>query len=194
MLRRSPLRPQSGVMLLEVLVTLLVLAVGLLGLAGLQAKTQAVEAESYQRGQALVLQEDMVSRLAAGAAASANAAPYLTTAAGTQGVLNCAPLSGPAFDLCQWNNDLAGVAEVHAGNRVGAMLGARGCIFQVQAPDNTAGVCKPGIYQVDIAWQGMHKTNSPPSNCGTDAQYGGPGYRRVVSRTVTLGVHGCESI
>lgn len=44
---------QAGVTLIEVLVTIIILAFGLLGLAGLQAKVQLTEVESYQRAQAI---------------------------------------------------------------------------------------------------------------------------------------------
>ena len=54
----SPLPPryarQRGVSLVEVLITLLILAFGLLGVAGLQAKMSLAEMESYQRSQAIL--------------------------------------------------------------------------------------------------------------------------------------------
>ncbi|MHB1054222.1 MAG: type IV pilus modification protein PilV, partial [Thiobacillus sp.] len=59
------LAAQRGTSLLEVLVTILILAIGLLGLAGLQARLQVSEMESYQRSQALILLDDMASRIAA---------------------------------------------------------------------------------------------------------------------------------
>ena len=54
---------QNGATLLEVLVTVIILAFGLLGLAGLQMQTRSVEMESYQRSQAMVILNDMVNRL-----------------------------------------------------------------------------------------------------------------------------------
>ena len=47
-----------GVSLIEVLVTIVILAVGLLGLAGLQMRLQSSEVEAYQRTQASLLLED----------------------------------------------------------------------------------------------------------------------------------------
>ncbi|MDE2388510.1 MAG: type IV pilus modification protein PilV, partial [Betaproteobacteria bacterium] len=63
-----------GVSLIEVLVTMVVLAVGLLGLAGLQIRLQSSELESYQRTQALILLEDMTNRISTN---RANAAAYV---------------------------------------------------------------------------------------------------------------------
>ena len=45
---------QRGTSLVEVLVTLVILAFGLLGVAGLQAKMSLAQMESYQRSQALM--------------------------------------------------------------------------------------------------------------------------------------------
>ena len=54
---------QSGFTMIEVLVTIGILVVGLLGLAALQTLTQVAELESYQRSQAIVLVRDMADRM-----------------------------------------------------------------------------------------------------------------------------------
>jgi type IV pilus assembly protein PilV len=72
-----PLHTQRGTTLLEVLITIVILAIGLLGLAGLQARLQSSEMEAYQRSQALILLNDMASRIATN---RANAANYVTGA------------------------------------------------------------------------------------------------------------------
>ena len=72
-----PLRRARGLSLVEVLVTLVVLAFGLLGLAAFQAKAHVGTIESYQRAQAAVLLQDMQSRLSSN---GAHAADYLTDA------------------------------------------------------------------------------------------------------------------
>ncbi|HWJ93407.1 MAG TPA: type IV pilus modification protein PilV, partial [Telluria sp.] len=60
--RQLPLR-QHGVTLVEVLVTVIVLAIGLLGIAAFQSKAQVGSVEAYQRAQAVVLLQDMSGRL-----------------------------------------------------------------------------------------------------------------------------------
>ena len=95
-----------GTSMIEVLVTLVIVAIGLLGLAGLQSRLQISEMESYQRAQALILLNDMASRLAAN---RANAASYITpgplgagmtcpTSTATPGTSNCSnsTLASPA--------------------------------------------------------------------------------------------------
>jgi type II secretory pathway pseudopilin PulG len=52
-------KPQQGSSLLEVLITIVILAFGLLGLAAFQSKVQVAEVESYQRAQAILALADM---------------------------------------------------------------------------------------------------------------------------------------
>ena len=58
-------RAVRGTSMIEVLVTLVIIAFGLLGMVGLQAKLQSTEMESYQRTQALLLLDDLRGRVEA---------------------------------------------------------------------------------------------------------------------------------
>lgn len=156
-------RPHLGFSLIEVLVTIIILMIGLLGLAGLQARALTSQMESYQRSQALVLLKDMADRIDAN---RINAASYITTGRtppylGTDNPSStCAASSvGQTKDFCEWNNALLGSAEAQTtgGTPVGAMIGARGCVFQLQAA--ASGV--PSVYQVVVSWQGLN-TTAPP--------------------------------
>lgn len=55
-------RTQRGVSLIEVLIALLITAVGLLGFAALQARALQSTEESYSRAQAAAIAQDMVER------------------------------------------------------------------------------------------------------------------------------------
>lgn len=57
------LRSQGGFTLLEVLVTIVILSLGLLGYAGLQMATLKNSASAYQRSQATILANDMFDRM-----------------------------------------------------------------------------------------------------------------------------------
>lgn len=57
---RAPIKRQQGVSLLEVLVTMIVIAIGLLGLAGLQATTLKNGNTAYFRSQATMLSYDIL--------------------------------------------------------------------------------------------------------------------------------------
>lgn len=105
---------QGGFTLLEVLVTMVILAIGLLGLAGLQATSLRFNQSSYLRSQATNLAYDMVDRMRA----NRNAAlPSSGTGAYDNQALAspppaCAPgtaLSGTvaAKDITAWRNALA---------------------------------------------------------------------------------------
>jgi type IV pilus assembly protein PilV len=183
-------RHHRGTSLVEVLITLLILAFGLLGVAGLQSKVGLVEMESYQRAQAILALSEITERINAN---RAQAASYVT--AGSLGTADAQPTdcttvaAGPTRDLCEWSNALKGAGEqLTAGNpatNVGGTVGARGCITQVQAPNPALGVCSPGIYEVSVAWQGMSPTAAPALACAQGA-YGTDTYRRLISTRIAI--------
>jgi type IV pilus assembly protein PilV len=187
-----PVPNQRGSTLLEVLVTVVILAFGLLGLAGMQAKIQLAEMEAYQRAQAILLLSDMIERISAN---RLQAASYVSSSAygtGDSQPASCSNVAaGFALDLCEWSNALKGAAEKSGGNNSGAMIGARGCVELVQAPDTTAAVCTPGIYRVTVTWQGLHKTASPSLTCGRGL-YGDEAQRRAISNQITIGLPSCS--
>lgn len=186
----------GGDTLMEVLVTLFILAIGLLGFIALQAKIHSVDAEAYARAQAILLLSDMTDRINARSGAisadPALAPGYAMADIGIGAAADCtAAAAGAARDLCEWGNALRGTAEAGSGGgSVGAMLGARGCIELLQVPDATAGVCTPAIFRVTVAWQGMTKTSIPAITCGQN-QYGAEEYRRVVAARVVVGLPSC---
>jgi type IV pilus assembly protein PilV len=168
---------QAGFSMIEVLVTIAILMIGLLGLAALQTNATVAELEAYQRSQALVLVQDMADRISAN---KTNAVSYKRDDVGLT-VVDCAAMTGADLDLCEWGNKLVGAAEVTgAGGRVGAMIGARGCITEPT----------PNYYMVTIAWQGFSAAGSstPGAPCGAAAY--GAGQRRTVSMVVRVGLLG----
>jgi len=171
---------ERGATMLEVLITIVIVVFGLLGLAGLQARMQAAELESYQRTQALVLLQDMVDRLTTN---RKNAAQYVTAevGTGTAEVANCTALGTQhERDLCEWSNALLGASEKKAGGAIGAMIGARGCITNpVAAP--------PLEFEIAVAWQGLSATTAPAiSACGQGDYGADEAYRRVVTARVVV--------
>jgi len=62
---RAPRRPQSGFMLIEVLVTIVIFTIGLLGVIGLQALAMSSSHLSSMRSSATVLTSDMAERMRA---------------------------------------------------------------------------------------------------------------------------------
>lgn len=174
-----------GFGMVEVMVTLLIIMIGLLGLAALQGKSLTTQMEAYQRAQAIVIAKEMVARISAD---QQNAASYATgaTPLGTDSdqESNCALYSwgGKERSFCEWHNMLLGATESLSGNAVGAMIGARGCVDYSAATTTT-----PERVLVTVAWQGLNPTAAPPDEvtCGEDA-YGDERLRRVITIPMTI--------
>lgn len=179
-------RSQRGISLIEVLVTVIILSIGLLGMAGLQSRLQQSEMEAYQRSQALILLNDMANRIASN---RNNAADYDTTGlADPLGAdMTCPANTGSRQqrDASEWCSALQGAAETSGGSNIGAMLGGRGCVESLGS----------GQYLITVAWQGLAPISAPPAGiaCGKDS-YDGPAgstcsgdrCRRVVTTIVRV--------
>lgn len=166
---------QQGATLIEVLVTVIVTVIGLLGAVALQTRAYATESESYQRAQAAVLLEDMANRIRANKLeAAAYVAPEI--GAGAIDTTCAAAATVAARDLCEWANLLRGAAETHSGNSVGAMIGARSCITR---PDPAV-----DLYVIAVVWQGTVQTAAPTTACGAAMGYGN--LRRALSTVVRI--------
>ena len=170
-------RAQSGALLIEVLIAVLICAFGLLGFAGMQARAVSTDFETLQRSEALVLLEDMVSRMNAN---RGHAGDYVTAGVlGAGALVDCTGQTGAALDLCEWSNLIRGSAEQTGGNTIGAMISARGCI--------TRPATSTDRYVVSIAWQGIVQTGASASPCGQgDAAFPDDTLRRTASATVCV--------
>lgn len=171
----------SGVGLIEILVSLVVTAIGLLGLAVLQGKAQRAEMESYQRSQALILLHDMASRLRTNRENANSYVGEVGYGSAFADAGSCANSEQPMAtqDLSCWHNALLGAAEQIGGSNVGALIGGHGCI--------TGGGAS---FQVSIAWQGLSESglsSSDPRNtnsCGQGLYGGNDALRRILSLPV----------
>lgn len=120
---------QSGFTMLEVLVALLVLAIGLLGLAGLMASSMRNNLSASHRTQATWMAYDIIDRMRAnreGAVTGDYATPM-----GAGAVCSAAVPAGTvsAQDIAAWKNQLAcslpagnGSIDVNAGTRAATIL------------------------------------------------------------------------
>jgi type IV pilus assembly protein PilV len=220
--RTSMFYRQCGFSLIEVMISLLIMVVGLLGLAGLMVQSQRAEMESYQRAQALILLQDMAGRINANRKAATcypftpnllTSTPFLgtnsTLAAPTVPATQCStsailavypsmPAATAAIaastvvaDLNAWHNTLLGAAEVMAGNKVGVMIGARGCISydatkQMVDPVTLAAIPGSGLYTISIAWQGLAPTSANGALLCGQNQYSAENMRRVISMSLRI--------
>lgn len=99
----------SGFTMIEVLIAIVVLSIGLLGLAGLQSTGLRNNQDAYARTVAATLANDMADRIRANMAGF-NAGNYNNTASATAGCLNntgCTPQEMAETDTYYWNQALA---------------------------------------------------------------------------------------
>jgi type IV pilus assembly protein PilV len=184
------MKRERGILLIEVLISMLIASVALLGTVALMARSTRNEMESYQRVQALTLVQDMVSRINANrqvAACYSSGATGLTVGTGMAAPPVCAtgtptPTALQAAtanaDLAAWRNALLGAGEVSAGNKVGAMIGAIGCVERIDATNN--------VYRVTVVWQGLMPTAAPSLACGQGKFGPDDSLRRAVSVQVRI--------
>jgi len=170
----------KGFTLIEVLVTLLILAVGLLGLAGMNARVLNGQFEAYQRAQAMMLVEDMASRIRSNPAAARDG-DY-----GSDDVLDlttedCSDATGVDLDWCEWNQALRGASTVEGEQKLGSLLGARGCIENIST-DASGQV----VIRVAVAWQGLVPTAGSSISCGKGEYGDDDRLRRLVFVDVVL--------
>lgn len=180
----------TGFTMIEVLVTLFVIALGLLGLAALQSRVHQAEFEAYNRAQALVLLDAIVNRINANRATAPcyaittdGGTPYLGMPdAGHASSITCSGYGDAntqqlaVNDLNEWDRMAQGTTELVGAAAVGAALGARGCISFDPAT---------ATYTVAVAWQGIAATSAPAVACGNN-RYGAETRRRVVWATLRI--------
>ena len=153
---RNRLRASSGYTLLELLISVVVLSLGLLGVGSLQAVSVRSNFEAFQRTDASQLANDIVDRIRANStmlSIYASAADY--TLGG--GVIENKPpacAQSDSADTCQ--NKMANLdrwewEQIIDSATSTSMVNGRICITQ---PDFAA---NPGIVQVVVAWRGIAK-------------------------------------
>ena len=192
-MKRSGL--ESGFTLIEVLVTFLVIALGLLGLAALQVNTINNAFEAYQRALVTALVDDMADRLRMNPQAVSSGAysPFnpdagcISATTTTEMTARLTPGDRASHDQCQWSDLIDGLAVKAAQDDeqgIAAPTGAMGCIEML-----TGSGSGESIARVSVAWQGITAQAAPFATCGADSfndPEGNPNeaYRRVVYRDV----------
>lgn len=151
----SPARaPEAGFSLLEVMIALIVLAVGLLGLAAMQSFSLRYNNQSYQRSQATAAIYDMADRMRAnpegvraGVYALSPATNIPPSAATNCYATACLTASAMAnFDMNQW------VTFITQPQVLGASATAE--IKSVVAVDPTY------VYQITVNWEENNVTQN----------------------------------
>ncbi len=150
-------RAAAGFTLVEVMVTVFVVAIGLLAAAGLQAISKKAAFDAMQRSTATVLAQDMIERMRANStqvSAYASRGEQLTTApaaasCGSDTGTACLPETLVDYDLARWWDSLDGASEkIAAGGtataNAGGLRSPAGCIRSIG-----------NRVEVVVAWRGM---------------------------------------
>jgi len=177
---------QSGVTLVEVLVSLLVISVGLLSAASLQLLSKRSNYDAAQRTTAAHLAQDLLERMRANPTALIDYLPAGTLGGGTRGQAPavdcrannavCTPAELAAYDLWQWERQLDGMFELRDGVATGGLVTPTACVLGPGFGGN-------GEYTISIAWRGLTELSNPAGDaCGADSGLYGDNnaFRRVM--------------
>jgi len=180
-------KSQTGVSLIEVLVTTVVLSIGVLGVAGLGAFAKRSTFEAVQRsvatelGYALLEEMRMNKRalgtyLAAGALGGGSLGAEPAPDCDAVGA-DCTSVEFAAHSLWLWERVIDSGLEANAGTETGGLLSPTACI--AGPVGGTA-----GVYTVTVVWRGVSETTTDNglTNCGDGTGLYGAGeeFRRVV--------------
>lgn len=125
-------RRQRGVSLIEVLVSVLVVSLGLLGAVALQATALRNNQGSYERTQTAILTQGIFDAM------RANMAGVLAGSYSTGGLICAAPAAADLAtrDLARWITNLQ--TQIHAGACGAVACNGSVCTVQVQWDDSRA--------------------------------------------------------
>ncbi len=148
-------RPHNarGISLIEALVTLVVISIGMLGIAALYVESLKASNTAMGRTRAVTLASDMADRIRsnpAGAqsyqvdttAASANA-PFNCAQTAAAAALDCTPVQLAAYDIWQWKTLIGNSSDASAA-RLG-LPAATGLIVRDTSTD-------PNTFMITVSW------------------------------------------
>jgi len=106
--RLRPAHSQAGFSLIEIIITVFILSIGILGVMGMQTQTMKASNDNYYRSQASILAQDIIGRM------RVNISDAYTWDGSDPGSANdcvgaintCNATQMAAFDIAQWNQHL----------------------------------------------------------------------------------------
>lgn len=179
-------RNNRGFTLIEVLITLIVFAIGILSVAGLQIISKKTNYDAVQRTTASLLAQDIIQRMRANDEISWEKYVAEDVGGGTLALdtdcsaagASCTPGQMAAFDLYHWEQAIDGASDGNAGG----LVDPKACIRGPAAGGE-------GNYFVILAWRGVQEISNPTidqntagiaNGCG-EGNYGtDDAYRRVL--------------
>lgn len=198
---------QTGFSIIEVMVSIVIIMIGLMGVLGMQSLAMVNEFESYQRTQAVISLNNIVDRIQNSRYAApcyaittdaANGAPYLGDASGDShydvptdvaGYTCTSVDNAPGLTEDQKTafksqilNDLSESDTLLQSAGIEAANNAFGGLVQARACIASSTDAGMTMYTVTVAWRGTSPTMAPTNTCGSGL-YDNETMRRVVSTT-----------
>lgn len=146
--RSQSIRTQRGFTLLEVLIALVVIAVGMLGIAVLYVEGMKAERTSIYRTIAVNLVADMADRIRANSTATLAYTGGALNNGCTNGAADCSPLQIAQEDLWWWNQDVTGRMPAGANGAVVLVPNGFTNQYTVRVTWNEAGFATAQTYTV----------------------------------------------
>lgn len=137
------MKRQSGATLIEVLVTFVILAVGILGLAGLQARALNYNQSALYRSQAIALTDDILDRMRANRSAANNASYATALTSGSGSYSGTTPVA--TRDLGEWKTQIE--TQLPSG----------------QGSVSTIGSGSAAVFEITIKWDDSRGASSAQS-------------------------------
>jgi type IV pilus assembly protein PilV len=137
------MQKQTGFTLIEILVTVIVLSIGLLGLAGLQATSLKFNSTAYQRSQATSLAYDIADRMRANVVV-ARAGNY-DIALGAAAPTGTTPA---AIDLQEWRRALTNTLPSGTGS-IDSVTNSPVFTIIIQWDDDRDATTQAQLFQMD---------------------------------------------
>ncbi|CAM4014018.1 MULTISPECIES: type IV pilus modification protein PilV [Shewanella] len=153
----------KGFSLIEVMVSLVILVIGLIGIFNLHVVSKRGSFESFQQTQASYYANDIINRMKLNPTQLANYAGTYSGAPSSvskqcQGATICSSSEMVAWDLYEWQTLFNGTAEQVGTQNVGGLDTPTACI-----------VINGNSVLVTMAWKGIRETSiaSATSDCGS---------------------------
>lgn len=157
------IQKQRGFTLIEILITVVILAIGLLGLAGLVLESMRNNQGAYLRTQASILAYDMADRMRANKERAGDYAAFTTDGASTtlpacaSASTGCTPAAQAGVDLVEWTRQIQG-----EGSDMVLLPGGVGTITQ----DATS-----LSYTVTVTWDEVSREGDQGEAISGDSSY-----------------------
>jgi type IV pilus assembly protein PilV len=174
-----------GFTMLEVLVAIVIMSIGVFGLASLQITAKRTNFEAVQQATATFLVQELIERMRANPNALSTYTDdglgrVLTGASltATNCDAGCQTAEMALFDLYQWEQAVSGANEKRSGTNTGGLPSMNACV--------TGPAGGSGNYFIAIAWRGSSDLIDPTtSTCGQgsglyDSDLGSDVRRRVL--------------